>query len=129
MSSNLRLSWAGDLGSLKTFVEDNLKLQGTWSSPAGEKKVFVTENLKILWLKNKKFLTIEGEDANKIFKHLTGTMCTSNDVDNGNAIENNADNIIIMSIVGIKNVSFEAGIKENHVQNNLSQLLCLVNHP
>jgi hypothetical protein len=75
------LSWAGDLGSLKTFVEHNLKLQGTWSSPAGEKKVFVTENLKILWLKNKKFLTIEGEDANMIIKHLTGTMCTSNDVD------------------------------------------------
>ena len=73
-STNLRLSWAGDLGSLKTFVEDNLKLQGTWSSPAGEKKVFVTENLKILWLKNRKFLTIEGEDGNKIIKHLTGTI-------------------------------------------------------
>ncbi|CAB4003365.1 Hypothetical predicted protein [Paramuricea clavata] len=74
--------------------EDNLKLQGTWSSPAGEKKVFVTENLKILWFKNKKFLTIEGEDANKIIKYLTGTMCTSNDVDNVNAIGNKATNAV-----------------------------------
>ncbi|CAB4026381.1 Hypothetical predicted protein, partial [Paramuricea clavata] len=51
-------------------------------------------NLKILCLKNKKFLTIEGEDAKKIIKHLTGTMCTSNDVDNGNAIRNKATNVV-----------------------------------
>ena len=29
---------------------------------------------------------------------------------------------MIMSIVGIKDVSFEAGIKENYVQNNDKQL-------
>ncbi|CAB4004728.1 Hypothetical predicted protein [Paramuricea clavata] len=44
--------------------------------------------------KNKKFLTIEGEDANKINKHLTGTICTSNDVDYGNTLGNKATNAV-----------------------------------
>ena len=67
MLSNLKLSWTGDLASLKTFVEENLNLQGTWSSPGGEKKLFVAENLTIQWLKNKKFLSIEGKNVNKVF--------------------------------------------------------------
>jgi hypothetical protein len=37
-------------------------------------------------------------------------------------LNRNADNIMIMSIVGIKYVSFEVGIKENPVQNNDKQL-------
>ena len=79
MSANLRLSWIGDHGSLKEFVRDNLILQGTWSSPAGEKKLFESEGLTILWLKNKKFLAVNGKDAKEIRSRLIKAMCTSSD--------------------------------------------------
>ena len=49
MLSNLRLSWTGDLTSLKTFVEVDLNLEGIWSSSGGEKKLFVAENVTIQW--------------------------------------------------------------------------------
>jgi hypothetical protein len=45
-----------------------------------------------------------------------------NDISLDKDLNRNVDNIMIMSIVGIKDVSFEAGIKENHVQNNDKQL-------
>jgi hypothetical protein len=79
MSANLRLSWIGDHESLKEFVRDNLILQGTWSSPAGEKKLFESEGLTILWLKNKKFLAVNGKDAKEIRSRLIKAMCTSSD--------------------------------------------------
>ena len=41
-----------------------------------------------------------------------------NDTSLDKDLNRNADNIMIMSIVGIKDVSFEVGIKENPVQNN-----------
>ena len=81
MSTNLRLSWAGDLNSLKEFVENTLELQGNWSSPAGEKKLFVANNVKILWWKNKKFLTIEGDDTNRIKNGIVNTLFTSLNLD------------------------------------------------
>jgi hypothetical protein len=77
MSENLRLSWIGDHDSLKEFVKDNLILRGTWSSPAGEKKFFESECL--LWLKNKKFLAVNGKDAKEIRSRLIRAMCTSSD--------------------------------------------------
>jgi hypothetical protein len=79
MSANLRLSWIGDHDSLKEFVRDNLILQGTWSSPACEKKLFESEGLTILWLKNKKFLAVNGKDAKEIRSRLIEAMCTSSD--------------------------------------------------
>ena len=81
MSTNLRLSWAGDLNSLKEFVENTLKVQGNWSSPAGEKKLFVANNVKILWWKNKKFLTIEGDDTNRIKNGMVNTLFMSLNLD------------------------------------------------
>ena len=77
MSTNLRLSWAGDLNSLKEFVENTLELQGNWSSPAGKKKLFLANNVKILWWKNKKFLTIEGDDTDRIKKSMINTLFMS----------------------------------------------------
>ena len=79
MSANLRLSWIGDHDSLKEFVRDNLILQGTWSSPACKKKLFESEGLTILWLKNKKFLAVNGKDAKEIRSRLIEAMCTSSD--------------------------------------------------
>ena len=75
MLSSLKLSWTGDLASLKVFVEDNLNLQGTWSSPGVEKKLFVAENLTIQWLKNKKFLSIEGKNVSKVVHYLIEYIC------------------------------------------------------
>ena len=68
MSANLRLSWAGDFDRLKEFVKSDLELQGSWSSPANEKKLFVANNVELLCFggKTKKFLKINGEDANRI---------------------------------------------------------------
>ena len=77
MLSNLKLSWTGDLESLKTFVEGNLNLQGTWSQPGGEKKLFVAENLTVKWLKNKKLLSIEGKNVHKVVHYLIEYICST----------------------------------------------------
>ena len=58
--SNLKLSWAGDLESLKNFVSDNLKLKGAWKSTGGEKQVFTSGTISITWLSKKKFLSFNG---------------------------------------------------------------------
>ena len=82
MSTNLRLFWAGDLNSLKEFVENTLELQGIWPSPAGEKKLFVANNVKRSFGgKTKKFLTIEGDDTNRIKNGMVNTLFTSLNLD------------------------------------------------
>ena len=81
MSANLRLSWAGDFDRLKEFVKSDLELQGSWSSPANEKKLFVSNNVELLWWKNKKFLKINGEDANRIKRCMINAMFTSLNLD------------------------------------------------
>ena len=80
MSTKLRLSWAGDHNSLKEFVQSTLELQGNWSSSAGE-KLFVANNIKILWWKNKKFLTIDGDDVNRIKRGMINALLTSSTLD------------------------------------------------
>jgi hypothetical protein len=81
MSANLRLSWAGDFDRLKEFVKSDLELQGSWSSPANERKLFVANNVELLWWKNKKFLKINGEDANRIKCCMINAMFTSLNLD------------------------------------------------
>ncbi|CAB4000299.1 Hypothetical predicted protein [Paramuricea clavata] len=81
MSANLRLSWAGDFDRLNEFVKSDLELQGCWSSPANEKKLFVANNVELLWWKNKKFLKINGEDANRIKCCMINAMFTSLNLD------------------------------------------------
>ena len=36
-NNNLCIAWTGDFESLKQFVSEHLKLEGTWSHPGGEK--------------------------------------------------------------------------------------------
>lgn len=64
--SNLKLSWASDFESLKSLVSDTLQVEGIWSSPGGEKKVFQGNDVKISWLKNKKFLTVQGNERSNM---------------------------------------------------------------
>ena len=102
MLSNLKLSWTGDLESLKTFVEGNLNLQGTWSQPGGEKKLFVAENLTNKWLKNKKFLSIEGKNVHKVVLYLIEYIGSESDQQNYDACS--IDNTEIHSKKKSKNV-------------------------
>ena len=92
MSANLRLSWAGDFDRLKEFVKSDLELQGSWSSPANEKKLFVSNNVELLWWKNKKFLKIKGEDANRIKRCMINAMFTSLNLDSVKSIVDMATN-------------------------------------
>lgn len=64
--SNLKLSWASDFESLKSLVSDTLQVEGIWSSPGGEKKVFQGNDVKISWLKNKKYLTLQGKERSNM---------------------------------------------------------------
>ena len=108
MLSSLKLSWTGDLESLKTFVEGNLNLQGTWSQPGGEKKLFVAENLTIKWLKNRKFLSIEGKNVHKVVNYLIEYICSDSDQQNYDAC--NIDNTEIRSKKKAKNVIMDGEI-------------------
>jgi hypothetical protein len=74
---SLGLSWTGDFESLKYFVADSLKMNGTWSQPGGDKKVFVAEDASnsIIWRKNKSILTIDGVKANQLKREVCRCIC------------------------------------------------------
>ena len=66
LNHNLCFAWLGDFDSLKQFVNDELKLNGTWEQPGGDKKILKAENTSIVWRKSKCALQIEGAEVNKI---------------------------------------------------------------
>ena len=70
----LKLSWAGDLESLKDFVSEYLGLKGEWRSPGGDRKTFTAGSILITWWKNKKFLSLNGMD-NNILSKLKSAVC------------------------------------------------------
>ena len=86
---------------IKIFVGENLNLRGIWSSPGGEKKLFVAENLTIQWLKNKKFLSIEGKNVNKFVNYLIEYMCANSNW--GDYYTCNVDNAKIQNKQNAKN--------------------------
>ena len=60
--------------SQKLFVEKSLKLDGIWSSPGGEKKLFKNDDISIIWLKNKRYLSTEGERTKEIKRRMPSMM-------------------------------------------------------
>lgn len=72
---SLGLAWSGDFESLKTFVSESLKLNGTWSQPGGDKKIFTGKDVSIIWRKNKNFLAFEGVKANQQKEEICRLMC------------------------------------------------------
>ena len=65
LARNLSLSWTSDFGSLKTLVEEIVKLDGEWTQPGGDKKHFEHGNSSISWRKNKQLLSIDGEKSSE----------------------------------------------------------------
>ena len=59
VKSSLELTWTGDFKSLKSFVCNNMKLQGEWTQPGGDKKVFTGNSFCVTWRKGKKLLNFE----------------------------------------------------------------------
>ena len=74
-SNNLCIAWTGDFESLKQFVSEHLKLEGTWSHPGGDKKLFTSEDATISWRKSKNLLSVVGEKATDIVKELCKLIC------------------------------------------------------
>ncbi len=74
-SNNLCIAWTGDFESLKQFVSEHLKLEGTWSHPDGDKKLFTSEDATISWRKSKNLLSVVGEKATDIVKELCKLIC------------------------------------------------------
>ena len=73
--NSLELAWRGDFQSLKSFVCNNIKLQGDWTQPGGDKKVFTGKSFCITWRKGKKLLNLEGTDSNKVKHALCIKLC------------------------------------------------------
>ena len=71
---NLCFAWSGDFESLKLFIEEDLKLDGTWSHPGRDKKLFSTENITISWRRDKSILWRKGENADSLMKNLSDMM-------------------------------------------------------
>ena len=63
---NLKLSWAGDFESLQHIVSDFMKFNEKWSSPGGGKKVCSDGDTSTTWWKIRKFLAVEGKQAEGI---------------------------------------------------------------
>ena len=82
IQDNLKLSWVGDLESLKSLVNEHLKLNGVWSSPGGEKKTFSSDDVDIIWLKKKKTIQFQGTNAATIIHNLMSTFTNGNNTVN-----------------------------------------------
>ena len=54
INDNLKLSWTGNLESLKYFIEKDINFNGTWKSPGGERKSCTDGKTTITWWRNKK---------------------------------------------------------------------------
>lgn len=73
--SKLQLTWTGDFASLKQFVADVMKLQGSWSQPGGDRKVFSGDLFSITWRKGKKILKFEGKESDKVKRLFCMELC------------------------------------------------------
>ena len=85
---NLCFAWSGDFESLKLFIKEDLKLDGTWSHPVRDQKLFSTENITISWCRDKSILWLKGENAHSLMKNLSDMM-----LERGK-YNNKSDNII-----------------------------------
>ncbi|CAB4027556.1 Hypothetical predicted protein [Paramuricea clavata] len=99
-----KLSWAGDLVSLKDFVSDYLSLKGEWRSPGGEKKTFTDGSVSIAWWKNMKFLFLNGLDNNVLSK-LKSTVCQNKDGCNSEVASSTINSETAFESGPIKNVA------------------------
>ena len=79
LNEKIKLSWAGDLLSLKSFIDKSINLEGEWSSPGGEKKIFKSHdgNTIITWWKNKKYIKLDGANAENV-KHKLWSIVGNN---------------------------------------------------
>ena len=73
--SKLHLYWSRDFASLKHFVCNVIKLQGSWSQPGGDKKVFSGDVFSITWRKSKRMLKFDGERSNELKRLFCNELC------------------------------------------------------
>ena len=78
-TNKLSLAWTGDYESLKQFVHETCKLDGSWDQPGGDRKLFTVGDSKILWKKNKSLLSFDGPRANVLREELCSRLCERND--------------------------------------------------
>ena len=74
-TGKLNFAWIGDFESLKQFVSDTLKLDGTWSQPGGDKKLFTFGDSSISWRKNKNLLSLDGVKVSNLKRKLCKQIC------------------------------------------------------
>ena len=79
LTNKLSLAWTGDYESLKQFVRETCKLDGSWDQPGGDRKLFTVGDSKILWKKNKSLLSFDGPRANVLREELCRRLCERND--------------------------------------------------
>ena len=81
---NLKLTWIGEIESLKLFTGSFIDKNGRWNSPGDERKKFACSGGKttLMWWKRKKYLKVEGPEAlsimNKLCLFLNGKMPSPN---------------------------------------------------
>ena len=95
--ASLKLSWTGDLESLKLFVETYIDFNGTWKSPGDERKSYSNGDTIITWWRKQKKLQFSGKEANRIKqqccnvlmgKVLTDSMSCTQDENDASRREN-----------------------------------------
>ena len=78
-TNKLSLAGTGDYESLKQFVHETCKLDGSWDQPGGDRKLFTVGDSKILWKKKKSLLSFDGPRANVLREELCRRLCERND--------------------------------------------------
>ena len=112
-TNKLSLAWTGDYESLKQFVYETFKLEGSWSQPGGDRKLFTFEDSRILWKKNPNLLSFNGSRVNDFKNELCKCICGRQDdilgpvdMHNTSEIHSSKSSGLYMDIENIKQNQF-----------------------
>ncbi len=90
-TNKLSLVWTGDYESLKQFINETFKLDGSWGQPGGDRKVYNVGDSKIVWKKNKGLLSFDGSMANDFKMEICKQLCKGDDDILDPIVVNNTD--------------------------------------
>jgi hypothetical protein len=90
-TNKLSLVWTGDYESLKQFINETFKLDGSWGQPGGDRKVYNVGDSKIVWKKSKGLLSFDGSMANDFKMEICKQLCKCDDDILDPIVVNNTD--------------------------------------
>ena len=122
MSDKLKLSWTGDLESLRCFIAKDIKFHGTWKSPGGERKSCTDGKTTITWWRKKKTIRVCGIEAENIKRSFCCVLMGNHHIMNSEVpLVNNCSCNCMNAAVELEGVKLDAVIAEREMKSTIAQ--------